>query len=368
MAKTLSIVFAGDGETTFDSVKALLNDFVGVTGEVEDDGQTYPDWDEDTTIELTYVLTGETTPGWLAAYDWAAYAGLNYDLIMGPDAAPGLYGPADEAQSVKGVDNVAEAVVTKLQRAKAQGKQPYLFVLWGDEDSENPDLEDILAAVLDVELPALDLTAGLDEISFRDTPDAAVEETQADSTEPGRVEDVQPRPATEELVESEEELTEDPIRFEEAVQVDFPTTSNVLGEAQTVERVEVPDEAQNIVHTTYPKGVKESRPLPTFVSTSIELSNVRHAIEALPDSRAKSIALTHFDTAVLWANEAKRQSVENANNELDARLGEPLTAAELAPPATEQKRGRGRPRTKPLPDPDAPKRGRGRPRKVQEDE
>lgn len=35
-------------------------------------------------------------------------------------------------------------------------------------------------------------------------------------------------------------------------------------------------------------------------------------------------------------------------------------------PATGEKRGRGRPRTRPLPDPNAPKRGRGRPKKVRE--
>lgn len=68
-----------------------------------------------------------------------------------------------------------------------------------------------------------------------------------------------------------------------------------------------------------------------------------------------------------WGNEkpGKKKRVAPAAEPTEKRgRGRPRTRPE--PDANAPKRGRGRPRKNPLPDPNAPKRGRGRPKKVRE--
>ena len=62
-------------------------------------------------------------------------------------------------------------IVAELKEAVADDDvETYLVLLWGDEG--DPDSEALLSAATDLGIPVKDLTAGLDDVQFDDTPPA----------------------------------------------------------------------------------------------------------------------------------------------------------------------------------------------------
>lgn len=181
---------------------ALLNDFIGWS-----DSDDIPD-DDDTRIII--ALTEAKVPeGLKSVFEWtdemeAAYTITSSTLERGPYAAN-----ADDWATVKN----PLAVAIEMARDTAETHDIYVVVLWADEDQ---DCEMLLDLATTYEIPALDLTKGLDVLAF-DGEEGAVE----DQSPPWPVEpEAASASASEEpvaLEPEEEPLTEEP-HLEEAAE------------------------------------------------------------------------------------------------------------------------------------------------------
>jgi hypothetical protein len=130
-AKDWVVAFAGPGDTTEENVKVLLDRWLP-SGVAE-------------------VIVPERVP--------RACKGLKTTVAW-------LSDEFGEGALTKTKDIVAE-----LKEAAADDEvETYLVLLWGDEGDE--DSEKLLSAATDLGIPVKDLTAGLDDVQFEDSPPA----------------------------------------------------------------------------------------------------------------------------------------------------------------------------------------------------
>jgi hypothetical protein len=206
----ITLAFAGAADIDPENVKDLLNDWLGF-GDEDEDGYFEP---SDRQVRLIFPITRDhLSDGLEAVLSWAEKADLPYVAVADNKRSRALEQILKDAEEVAHHNNVTAGVVDLLKAADSAGEEVHLVLLWGDEGSEQAEL--LLDAAEQAGITAKDLTAGLDDISFGEQP-------QAEEPEPQPEPEPEPEPEApkrgrrrgrraepEEVVEEEEPLTED---------------------------------------------------------------------------------------------------------------------------------------------------------------
>jgi outer membrane biosynthesis protein TonB len=163
----ITLAFAGSADTDPENVKALLNDWLGF-GDEDGDGFFEP---SDREINLIFPITREhLSDGLETVLAWAEKADLPYVAVADNKRSRATEGILKDAEEVVHASNVTAGVVDLLKKADSIGDEVHVILLWGDEGSEQAEL--LLDAAEQAGIKAKDLTAGLDDISFGEQPQA----------------------------------------------------------------------------------------------------------------------------------------------------------------------------------------------------
>ena len=161
----ITVAFAGPADVTPEAIKALLNDYLGFG---PDDADGYPT-PSDREIELIFPIQKDhLSQGLQNVLAWSAYADLPYTAVI-PKAE--LYSDATSEYRNEAVEripavNVNAEIVDLLSHAKGEG---VLVLLWGEgDDAGDEDTEMLLDLALAENVKVVDLTAGLDDMTFAD--------------------------------------------------------------------------------------------------------------------------------------------------------------------------------------------------------
>jgi len=163
VSDNITVAFAGPADVTPEAVKALLNDYLGF-GPDDADGYPAP---SDREIELVFPIREDhLSPGLENVLAWSADVDLPYTAVVDPTekhkGAAGDY-IGDAAEVIKAT-NVNSKIVDILSHAKGEG---VLVLLWGEgEDAGDEDTEVLLDLALAENIKVVDLTAGLDDMTF----------------------------------------------------------------------------------------------------------------------------------------------------------------------------------------------------------
>jgi hypothetical protein len=206
----ITLAFAGSADTDPENVKALLNDWLGF-GDEDGDGFFEP---SDREINLIFPITREhLSDGLETVLAWAEKADLPYVAVADNKRSRATEGILKDAEEVVHASNVTAGVVDLLKKADSVGDEVHVILLWGDEGSEQAEL--LLDAAEQAGIKAKDLTAGLDDISFGEQPQAEEPEEEPEPEPepepeaPKRGRRRGRRSEPEEVEPEEEPLTED---------------------------------------------------------------------------------------------------------------------------------------------------------------
>jgi hypothetical protein len=206
LSQPITLAFAGNADVDLDNVKALLNDLVGL-GDEDADG--FPE-ESDREITLVFPITrNHLSDGLETVLEWAEYADLPYLAVADNARSRAVEKFLKDADEVVHASNVTAGVVDLLKKADSDGHEVKVILLWGEEGSEEAEL--LLDAAEQAGFKALDLAAGLDDISFGD-PEGAQEpepEPEPEPEEPKRGRRRGRRSEPEEAQPEEEPLTEE---------------------------------------------------------------------------------------------------------------------------------------------------------------
>lgn len=183
--------FAGHGSIHPDNAQALLNDFFGAT----EDEDGYPVWPDEEPI-LYYFFDRpliDDTDGLGVAFQYSDYADLDFYPIVAVEVFGDPSIKAATGITTNEVDVVEDIPAAIVKYLAGRGQ---LIVLWGEEDESDPATQKIVEAAIAADIKVLDLTAGMDSISFED----AKASQEAEKSEPTRT--------PPEMVEEPEELTQ----------------------------------------------------------------------------------------------------------------------------------------------------------------
>jgi len=165
VSDSISVAFAGPADVTPEAIKALLNDYLGF-GPDDADGFPAP---SDREIELIFPIREDhLSQGLLNVLAWSADVDLPYTAVVDkgkpPTAATSEY--REDAAEVVPVANVNAQIVDLLAHAEGEG---VLVLLWGEgDDAGDEDTEMLLDLALAEKVKVVDLTAGLDDMTFAD--------------------------------------------------------------------------------------------------------------------------------------------------------------------------------------------------------
>lgn len=332
---SISLAVAGSGDIDPENVKALLNDWLGF-GDEDDEGFPEPSERE----IVLYAPMGEAlTPGVRTVLEWADYADVPYVLVTqdGEQEDKKLRKLVRGADDVITVSNIGAELVDNLEKAEGEA---FLLLLWGDGGDEFSEMLLDLASA--AEVPAKDLTAGLDDISF------------AEETEPEPEPEPEPAPKAKgkKKAKVEEELTQ-----EEEPLVD---------EAQAEFRPEPKEKKSDY-------SVKE---VLTIVLAYLNAQDRVNAVKNLDEPRPSPLTALVSETLASLGQDASQEAADGTESQ-DPAPEEDEDAPE------EPKRSRGRPRKDGTPaqargedaqkiafikdeDGNYRKRGRGRPKSGEE--
>jgi hypothetical protein len=163
----ITLAFAGSADIDPENVKDLLNDWLGF-GDEDKDGFFEP---SDREINLIFPITREhLSDGLEAVLGWAEKADLPYVAVADNKRSRATEQFLKDAEETVHVANVTAGVVDLLKKADSAGDEVHVVLLWGDEGSEQAEL--LLDAADQAGFKAKDLTAGLDDISFGEQPQA----------------------------------------------------------------------------------------------------------------------------------------------------------------------------------------------------
>jgi hypothetical protein len=356
------LAFAGSAEVDYENVKTLLNDLIGVTGE---DSDGFPIIEpEDREINLIFPANTESAAV-EAALDWSEYVDLEYTAVTEKGGKNNGAITKDATDTLE-VGNVSAQIAELL--AAAEGDK-YLIIAFGDDEED----EVLLDLVLNADVPAKDLSDGLDDITFNDD-DAEPEKDEEPEPEPEPDEEKPKRGrrsrAAEEQKPAEEELTEEdvaPAPAEEKPKRTRRTKAQI--EADRAAAEEKPDEAQALIAPDHLRvdGTKQgfnAAGNPVSGSILVDLAN-RHGFhpatdetkprheqvrqlcfelsvkltELVPPGRELSTVLTKIEEAGFWANAGIARHLAPLENAEPAQDG-----AESDAEPSEGRKSRGRPR------------------------
>ncbi|MFE4681548.1 hypothetical protein ACFRNJ_12020 [Streptomyces sp. NPDC056721] len=284
----ITLAFAGAADIDPENVKDLLNDWLGF-GDEDEDGYFEP---SDRQVHLIFPITRDhLSDGLEAVLSWAEKADLPYVAVADNKRSRALEQILKDAEEVVHHNNVTAGVVDLLKAADSAGEEVHLVLLWGDEGSEQAEL--LLDAAEQAGIKAKDLTAGLDDISFGEQPQAEEPEPQPEPEPepeaPKRGRRRGRRAEPEEVVEEEEPLTEDEPeapKQEEEPEAEEPKRGRRSRKAAEPEPEEDPVEEdireqeetlEQQVNAAAQKAQRETKPLP---QEEIDLILVRTALDA----------------------------------------------------------------------------------------
>lgn len=160
MSKTpITLALAGSGTITFEHAQELLDDHLGmVKGEL----------DRDVTVIIPVTKGTDTdTEGVLA--DYLDENDFEYVAVSDGTATRNQKSILKSAEEVDETKDIPNGVISRLVAAKQAGDDVVLILAWGGEDETPSELcEQLLADAEDNDIEVLDLTAGLDELVFKD--------------------------------------------------------------------------------------------------------------------------------------------------------------------------------------------------------
>ena len=378
MSDNISIAFAGPADVTPEAIKALLNDYLGF-GPDDADGFPVP---SDREIELIFPIQKDhLSQGLQNVLEWSAYADLPYLAVIpkGESATEATSEYREEANEVFPVANVNAKIVDMLARAEGEG---VLVLLWGEgDDAGDEDTEMLLDLALAEKVKVVDLTAGLDDMTF------AEEEPEPDPEPVKPVRGRGRRAAAKEEPESAPEVTEEPEKparrgrsrkaEEPLVQEEVPLTDETVAE-------ETPKPARRSRKAAKPEMSTEeaTKDYHDRLAAATEKSRGALAKDGLAEARAEAVeesgeeAVQHVEKA---AGHPMYTSIDQIKATLStvyqyftkqtemislATLGGTIEEVPLAAAVREALEAlEAGLEWSAAPVPEAPKRGRGRPRK-----
>ncbi|RZU35948.1 hypothetical protein EV284_3431 [Streptomyces sp. BK022] len=201
----ITLAFAGAADVDPENIKDLLNDWLGF-GDEDEAGFFKP---SDREIHLIFPITRDhLSDGLETVLAWTEKADLPYIAVADNKRSRATESFLTDAEEVVHHSNVTAGVVDLLKEADSAGDEVHLILLWGDEGSVEAEL--LLDAAEQAGIKAKDLTAGLDDISFGEQPQAEPEpEPEPEPEQPKRGRRRGRRSEPEEVQPEEEPLTED---------------------------------------------------------------------------------------------------------------------------------------------------------------
>ena len=195
MGRNILLGFAGPGKVSHTNAKDLLDDYVGFDG-VDDKG--LPDFAEDVdTIRVVLPVSKDyLTDTVELLWEWADdYADLPYEAIFERETGEneGILKRADQVFTVR---NVAAALVDRLVEGQKNGDEVALIVAWGDDGDDATEMLVDLAKAKEIKV--LDITAGLDDLSFGEDPEPEPEPEPEKPRRRRTAKEPEPEQATEE--------------------------------------------------------------------------------------------------------------------------------------------------------------------------
>jgi len=374
---SISIAFAGPADVTPEAIKALLNDYLGF-GPDDADGYPAP---SDREIELIFPIQEDhLSEGFMNVIEWSGYADLPFTAITNKASRSTVVADivADAVEVIEAT-NVNAKVVDLLSRAEGEG---VLVLLWGEgDDAGDEDTEMLLDLALAEKVKVVDLTAGLDDMTF------AEEEPEPDPEPVKPVRGRGRRAAAKEEPESAPEVTEEPEKparrgrsrkaEEPLVQEEVPLTDETVAE-------ETPKPARRSRKAAKPEMSTEeaTKDYHDRLAAATEKSRGALAKDGLAEARAEAVeesgeeAVQHVEKA---AGHPMYTSIDQIKATLStvyqyftkqtemislATLGGTIEEVPLAAAVREALEAlEAGLEWSAAPVPEAPKRGRGRPRK-----
>lgn len=386
----ITLAFAGPADVTPEAIKALLNDYLGF-GPEDADGFPVP---SDREIELIFPLRADhLSQGLLNVLEWSADVDVPFlavtDKAESNDAVNEL---SEDAVEVIKATNVNAKIIEMLAGAEGEG---VLVLLWGEgDDAGDEDTEMLLDLALAENVKVVDLTAGLDDMTFADEEPEPEPDPEPAKPARGRGR----RAAAKEEPESTPEVAEEPVKprgSRRAKPVDSsagpvdeepkPRRGRARKAEEPLVQEEVPLTDETIVEES-PKPARRSRKAAKPEMTTEEATKDYHdrlaTATAVREARAEAVEASG-EEEVQHVEKAAGRPMYTSIDQIKATLSDVYLYFTKQSEATSLVMLTGTPEETPLaaavrealealeaglewsaaPVPEAPKRGRGRPRK-----
>lgn len=168
--KPKAIVFAGPGASDIENTRGLLNDFIGWTdNEIPED--------DDTTLIFPIDKVSAKHKGLRTVMEWVNENEAVNEVILDEGEESPSFELFTEFAETREAKNPAFEAITYLV-ARKESHEPFLVVLWGDEGDQAT--EAIIDMAIANDIMTLDLTAGMNSISFEEDDEPAKEAKQDD--------------------------------------------------------------------------------------------------------------------------------------------------------------------------------------------
>jgi len=162
VSDNISVAFAGPADVTPEAIEALLNDYLGF-GPDDADGFPLP---SDREIELIFPIREDhLSSGLMNVIEWSGDVDLPFTAVTDKaDRSKVVANIVEDAAEVIEATNVNAKIIDMLAHAEGEG---VLVLLWGEgDDAGDEDTEMLLDLALAENVKVVDLTAGLDDMTF----------------------------------------------------------------------------------------------------------------------------------------------------------------------------------------------------------
>jgi len=172
--RVLTLAFAGEGASTYQNTSSLLNDFLGVEDDSLPEGLDLRLIFPATKAHLTKTLEG--------VLKWTEAIDVGYDVVVNDEGKSRAVSDVLEYanETIEAID-VSARLVQELASDKEEG-EVYLVLSWGEDGDDIS--EELLEAAKDAGIPALDLSAGLDDLDFGEVDEGGMAHTEPEPAPP----------------------------------------------------------------------------------------------------------------------------------------------------------------------------------------
>lgn len=352
--RRLTVAFVGDAPVKTPLVEELLDDFfrMGPKEETKDGFFPTPSPDD---IEILLPISREWTTNAIGEIlGWTGYADLPFVALTDNDLSQALERDIKDAQEVTETDGqINHLILDALEAAHDDGREAILVFAWGDDKHDrDARYEELLddATNSDRIDRVLDLTAGMDDLSFDDPVDEPAKDPEPEPVPPPTArrrrsaapeEPAEPttrrrgRAAAEKPLEAQEKPLEDkpPARRRSKTPEEVKETGDKalesLREVRKPRQPKAPVEPQNGTEGPEDAALRYAR-------------TIHEWLAAVENARALSMPGIHVEPSPLLAQSAALYSILSGNtDEVTAnaeapksRGGRPRRTGEPAQPRT----------------------------------